>query len=92
MITPANSTGTSAPQSSSLRPRSAPSPLAAPDVLQADQTDRLKAALDRTPAIRTEVVERASHLAVDPNYPPLAIINQVALMIAQSQDLSEAAD
>jgi len=48
----------------------------------------LKAALANTPAVRPEVIARASALAVDPAYPPLAIIEKIAIMIAASNDLS----
>ena len=45
-----------------------------------------------SPAIRPETVARAEALAVDPNYPPLQIIERVARLIADSQDLSEIPD
>jgi hypothetical protein len=45
-----------------------------------------------SPAVRPEEVNRAEALAVDPNYPPLEIIERVARQIAASQDLSEIPD
>ncbi len=68
---------------------SAPGDVSA-DTLSTPNATRLKTALDNTPAIRPEVVARASALALDPAYPPLAIIEKIATMIAASNDLSNA--
>ena len=62
------------------------------DSLSTSNANDLKAALDRTETLRPDVVERASHLAVDMNYPPRQIIEQVANLIAASHDLSEEQD
>jgi hypothetical protein len=77
------------------RPRTAGGADAAPaaaDRVSTPGRAGLHAALAATPAIRSEAVERARALSIDPNYPPLQIIERVALLIAQSEDLSEAKD
>lgn len=58
------------------------------DTLSTVHAENLKAALAEAPAVRAEVLERAAPLAVDPNYPPLQIIERVARLIAASQDPS----
>jgi hypothetical protein len=68
------------------KPVAAPAPAA--DVLQTGSVDHLRAALAATPEVRAEVVEHGHKLAVDPNYPPREIIDDVARMIVDSQDLS----
>jgi hypothetical protein len=60
-----------------------------PDQFSSERTANLKAALDRQPAIRPEVVARARALAVDPDYPSGAVIGQVARQILAAPDLSE---
>jgi len=45
-------------------------------------------ALGRTPEIRPEVVARGRELAVDRNYPPLAIIQDISSIITRSIDPS----
>ena len=60
------------------------------DTLSTTNASRLKAALEQTPEIRPEVVARAEELAVNPSYPPIAIIEKLATMIATSNDLSNA--
>jgi hypothetical protein len=63
-------------------------PAAATDNLSTSSLDRLKAALAATPEIRPEMVARGTKLALDPNYPPLEIIEDVARIIVESEDLS----
>jgi hypothetical protein len=46
-------------------------------------------ALNSQPEVRPDVVARGRLLAADPNYPPAAVIKQVAGMIVNSPDLSE---
>jgi hypothetical protein len=41
------------------------------------------------PGIRSDVVARARLLAADPNYPPVAVIRQIAYRILAAPDLSE---
>lgn len=53
------------------------------------QVGSLREALAQAPAQRPDVVERAQNIAIDPNYPPLKIIERVAKLIAESQDASE---
>ncbi len=53
------------------------------------QTDSLNSALNNTPEIRPEVVERGRRLAVDLNYPPRQIIEQLSKLIIAAQDPSE---
>lgn len=60
-----------------------------PDQFSSDGTACLRAALDRQPAIRPEVVARGRELAADPGYPPAAVIASVARQILASPDLSE---
>jgi len=60
-----------------------------PDQISTEHAAVLRAALDRQPAIRPEVVDRARTLAADPNYPPHAVIQSVASRILGAPDLSE---
>ncbi len=53
------------------------------------QSDSLSAALSNTPEIRPEVVERGRMLAVDLNYPPRQIIEQLSKLIISAQDPAE---
>ena len=84
------STPPPAPDPRRVRNDSASSFAASTDTLSTVNATRLKAALENTPAIRPEVVARASAFGLDPAYPPLAIIEKIALMIAASNDLSAA--
>ncbi len=69
--------------------RGAPAePRPAADRISLGQTKKLEAALARTPEIRPEVVARGRELAVDPKYPPLAIVNHIASTITGSVDPS----
>jgi hypothetical protein len=97
MITHTSSFGTggpSGPDPSRAKPAQgeafAPAPAA--DRLSTASAAGLRSALAATPTIRPEAVERAKALALDPNYPPLHIIERVAKLIADSQDPSEIAD
>jgi hypothetical protein len=51
----------------------------------------LREALEQSPEIRPEVVERGRKLAVDPNYPPREIIMSLARLMSDSIDPSEQA-
>jgi hypothetical protein len=96
MITHSTSIGPGgAPGPDPRRPRVSGGADAAPaarDRVSTPGSTSLRSALAATPAIRPEVVERAKALALDPNYPPLQIIERVARLIAQSEDLSEIPD
>jgi uncharacterized membrane protein len=61
------------------------------DRLSSSQTDSLRQALANTSEVRPEVVKRARGLAVDPNYPPRAIIESLSKMMIESRDLTESA-
>ena len=74
----------SAPSTSTERPF-APRP----DQISTEGAAFLKTELQRQPAIRPEVVERARALAADPSYPPREILRNVARQILNSPDLSE---
>jgi len=93
MITNTNNLG-SVPTPANVAPRPStpraelPQALAANDSLNTEHAVRLKAALAQTPALRPEVVERASALAKDPGYPSTAIMGKIGHLIAQSKDLS----
>lgn len=68
--------------------RAAATPAPAGDSLSTGNVQRLQAALAATPEIRPEMVEHGTKLAVDPNYPPREIIEDVARLIVESEDLS----
>lgn len=61
----------------------------AADQLSVAGSDSLRAALAATPEIRPEVVTEGRRLAIDPNYPPLQIIEELAKMLLHSADPSE---
>lgn len=61
------------------------------DRLSRSNSDALRTALSNNSEIRPEVVARGHSLAVDPNYPPREIIDQLAKMILASRDLTEQA-
>lgn len=96
MITNTTSVGSGGiPAPDPRRGRSAEAAPAVPagtETLSTARATELREALAASPEIRPEEVSRAESLAVDPNYPPLAIIERVASMIAASHDLSEVAD
>ena len=48
----------------------------------------LRAALDRHPEVRPEVVERGRLLAADPGYPPRPVLERMAQGIISAPDLS----
>jgi hypothetical protein len=60
-----------------------------PDRIATEHAAFLRAALDRQPAIRPEVVARARALAADPSYPPPAVLRSVAQKILAAPDLSD---
>jgi len=47
--------------------------------------------LESSPEIRPEMVELGQALAIDPNYPPRHIIDQLAKMFTNASDPSELA-
>jgi hypothetical protein len=59
------------------------------EALSLSGSNSLREALAAIPEIRPEVVEEGRRLAVDPNYPPLQIIEGLAEMLLQSADPSE---
>lgn len=59
------------------------------DRLSSGSTDSLRAALENSPEVRPEVVERARRLAVDPNYPPRELIERLSKLILSSNDPAE---
>jgi hypothetical protein len=74
------------------KPAARPSPAApAPDSLDTTASTALREALASQPEIRPEEVERGRTLAVDANYPPRAIIENIARMFLNSQDPSNQA-
>ena len=93
MITNTNNLGSvPTPANVSTRPSmpraELPQALASNDSLSTEHAARLKAALAQTPALRPEVMERASPLAKDPGYPSAAIMGKIGRLLAQSKDLS----
>jgi hypothetical protein len=59
------------------------------DHLSSPNSQALREALNHSPEVRPEVVERGHRLAVDPNYPPREIIMSLAKLLSNSADLSE---
>ena len=59
------------------------------DLLSTENAAFLRAELSRQPQIRPEVVERATALAADPNYPSSEIMQKLAGIILNSPDLSD---
>jgi hypothetical protein len=57
--------------------------------LSTHHAETLKQALARTPEIRPEVVENGQKLAVDPQYPPREIIEDISRLITASEDLTQ---
>lgn len=74
----------SAPGNTAARPLSP-----RPDRISTESAAFLRAALQRQPEIRPEVVARAQALAADPSYPPPEVIGKVAERILAAPDLSE---
>lgn len=63
--------------------------VARPDQISTENAAFLRAELQRQPEIRPDVVARARALAGDPNYPPQAVLRDVAAKILAAPDLSE---
>ena len=59
------------------------------DQFNARQVAQLRAALERHPEIRPEVVARGRELAADQDYPPAAVLKDVAEVILRAPDLTE---
>ena len=59
------------------------------DRLSSANTQALREALNNSPEIRPEVVEKGKNLAVDPNYPPRELIERLAKLMVESRDASE---
>jgi hypothetical protein len=67
------------------RPRQkAPTPPPAREETSFRGSTALNQALENTPAVRTEAVERARALVASPTYPPPELINGVARLLAAS--------
>ncbi len=77
------------PRAAAPHPQDAHTPV---DHVSTDRADRLRAAISASPAARADEVARAEALALDPAYPPLQIIERVAQLLSDSQDLSEIPD
>lgn len=61
----------------------------ASESLSTAHAESLHRALASSPEIRPEMVELGRKLAVDPNYPPLEIIEQLSELFVNSVDPSE---
>lgn len=64
-------------------------PAARPDRISTESAAFLRTELQRQPEIRPEVVARARALAADPDYPPRAVLADVAAKILAAPDPSE---
>ncbi|CAM2821052.1 hypothetical protein [Rariglobus hedericola] len=74
------------------RPAAKPAPaIQENDTLDTSASTSLREALAALPEVRPEAVENAKSLLADPNYPPRAIIEDIARLFVQSQDLSNEA-
>lgn len=62
-----------------------PAPTAEIPSAVVNQQVALAAKVSEHPAVRTDQVERAKQLLSSPNYPPRAIVEAVAKLIADSQ-------
>ena len=81
--------GLTTPAGQKLAPSAAPTnTAAAQESLSANNTDSLRSALAALPEVRPGVVEKGKQLAADSNYPPRVIIEKLAELIAQSDDLT----
>jgi hypothetical protein len=58
------------------------------DTLDTTASTALREALAALPEVRPEVVAKGRELAFDANYPPRAIIEDIARLFVQSRDLS----
>lgn len=56
------------------------------DQISVSSSSQLREALQGTPVVRPEVVERARALVVSPNYPPVEIIERIAKDLLSSPD------
>jgi hypothetical protein len=89
-----HSTSNSTPSPGAIPPAGAkipakPAPAAqTPDTLDTAASSAVREALAALPEARPEVVEHGRKLAVDANYPPRAIIEDIARLLVTSQDLS----
>lgn len=89
-----HSTSNSSPSPGAIPPAGGkipakPAPAApAPDTLDTTASSAVREALAALPEVRPEVVEHGRRLVVDANYPPRAIIEDIARMFMQSQDIS----
>ncbi|HVU23670.1 MAG TPA: hypothetical protein VHE13_06050 [Opitutus sp.] len=63
--------------------------VARPDQITLPHRQQLSRALQTTPEIRPEMVERARSLASDPSYPSTDILRKVSAQILAAPDLSE---
>jgi len=63
----------------------APAPIAEIPSAAVNQQVALAAKVSEQPAVRADQVERAKQLLSSPNYPPRAIVEAVAKLIADSQ-------
>lgn len=71
------------------KPAGTPAPVAPNrDTLDTTASTALRESLAALPEVRPEVVAKGRELAVDANYPPRAIIEDIARLFVQSQDLS----
>lgn len=75
------------------RPGHLPPPVAQTggDTLDTTSSTSLREALSALPEVRPDSVEQGRKLAMDPNYPPRAIIENIARLFIQSQDPSNQA-
>ncbi|HEX2852281.1 MAG TPA: hypothetical protein VHO24_03505 [Opitutaceae bacterium] len=90
MIIPSSSTNR-APLPPSLSPAGQPAPAPrAPrsDQLSTESGSHLKAALERQPAVRPEMLARARELAADSAHPPAVMMKQLAQYLLSTPDLS----
>jgi hypothetical protein len=65
-----------------------PSRIQRNDQLSTDSASQLKAALERQPSIRPEMLARARALAADSGYPPEVLMKLLAERLVSSPDLS----
>ena len=66
---------------STPKPAERPSKPAEDKVVFTEATS-LETALEKTPAVRSEVVERAKHMVGDPTYPPRETLRKIASLLA----------
>ena len=66
-------------------------PAGGDDTLDTQSSTSLREALAALPEVRPESVEQGRRLAMDPNYPPRAIIENIARLFVESKDPSNQA-